>query len=440
MSTQIGAPRYLALILLVLLAACTPAPAPPPTSVPASPTRSPTTPPTPRATAPPPITAVPEPTVPPGALVLWAAVDASHLEALQRLIADESRSLGIDVQVYGKSADGLHTDLRAAGLGGLPLPDLIWGTQDDLGILRREGLLRSAADRLNAAAFIPATIAGATLERQRWGTPVAATGALFLLYNKRLVDQPPRTSDELIAAARKQTSGDHYGLVAGWAEPRWFIAWLTGMGGAALTPDGSPSLDTPQMTAALDLLKELRASGPPPPSSYEEGARLFAQGRAAFAIDGDWALTGYRGYTDTLDLGIAPLPIVPGTGRIAAPPLGGLYLMYNKALAGTRLDQAVALGAALAKPAAQARVARDLGLLPALRAALSDPAVKGDPALATAAVQLDGVAGLPPTSELRCAWDAIKAELPPVLLGDVAPEDAGRLMQTSAANCITSTP
>ncbi len=159
MSTQIGASRYLALILLILLAACTPAPAPPPTSVTAAPPSSPTAPPTPRPTAPPPITAVPEPTVPPGALVLWAAVDASYLEALQRLIADESRSLGIEVQVLGKSADGLHTDLRAATLGGLPLPDLIWGTQDDLGILRGEGLLQPAADRLNAAAFIPATIA-----------------------------------------------------------------------------------------------------------------------------------------------------------------------------------------------------------------------------------------------------------------------------------------
>jgi arabinogalactan oligomer/maltooligosaccharide transport system substrate-binding protein len=430
--------RVLTPILICLLAACSPAPAPIPT--PAGPTSLPSAPATPQPTAAPPVTAIVEPTAPPGALVLWAAATGPQLEALQHLVADASRAVGAEVQVIGKSADGLHADLRANALSGLPPPDLIWGTQDDLGILQREGMLQPARDRLNAAAFIPATIAGATVEGQRWGTPLAAQGALLLLYNRRLVDSAPRTSDELIVAARRLTIGDHYGLVAGWVEPRWFVAWLTGMSGAALARDGSPSLDTPQMVAALNLLKELRPSGPPPPSTYAEGAALFQQGRVAFAIDGDWSLADYRRYTDTLDLGIAPMPVVPATGRVAAGPLGGIYLMYGKTLAGTRLDLAITLGIALAQPAAQARIAHDLGLLPALRAALADPAVTGNPALAAAATQIDGAPGLPPTKALRCAWGAIKAELPPVLLGDTAQEDAGGLMQASATNCMASAP
>jgi arabinogalactan oligomer / maltooligosaccharide transport system substrate-binding protein len=431
--------RFLVLVLTLLLAACVPAPEPAPTASPPGATRPPATP-TPRPTAPPPVTAVPAPTAPPGALVLWAAADKSQQEALQRIIDGAVGPSGPEVQVVGKSADGLLADLRASALGGLPPPDLIWGTQDDLGILQQQGWLQPAGDRLNAAAFIPATVAGATVEGQRWGTPLAALGSLFLLYNKRLVDQPPRTSDELIVASRAFMSGNRYGLVAGWAEPRWLAAWLAGMGGAALAPDGTPSLDTPQMVAALNLLKELRPAGPPPPATYAEGAALFQQGRAAFALDGDWSLAEYRRYTDTLDLGIAPMPTVPGTGRIAAPPLGGIYLMYSKALAGTRLDRARALGAALAQPAAQARIAREMGLLPALRAALGDPAVAQNPALAAAAAQVDGAPGLPPTKGLRCAWDAIKAELPPMLLGETAQEDAARLMQASATNCMAGAP
>ena len=134
----------------------------------------------------------------------------------------------------------------------------------------------------------------------------------------------------------------------------------------------------------------------------------------------------------------APMPVVPSGGRVAAPPLGGIYLMYGKSLDGAQLAQARALGAALAQPAAQARIARELGLLPALRAALADPAVRDTPALAAAAAQIDGATGLPPTSALRCAWSAIAAELPPVLLGDVPQEDAGRLMQASATSCLTT--
>jgi len=58
--------------------------------------------------------------------------------------------------------------------------------------------------------------------------------------------------------------------------------------------------------------------------------------------------------------------------------------MYSRALEGPRLDQARALGRALAAPAAQARLAGELRLLPALRSALAGPAVTSDPALAAA--------------------------------------------------------
>jgi ABC-type glycerol-3-phosphate transport system substrate-binding protein len=428
-------------MLFVVIVSCAPAPPAPPPALPSAlptPTARPTVPPTPRPTAAPAVTAVVEPTAAPGALIVWAAAEGPRLEALRKLLADMSRAIGAEVQVVGKSQDGLHADLRAAVLSGLPLPDLIWGTQDDLGILRRQGLLQPTGDRLDAAAFLPATIAGATLDGERWGTPLAAQGALFLLYNKKLVDNVPRTSDELIVAARQQTGGDRYGLVAGWAEPRWLAAWLAGFGGAALAADGAPSLDTPQMVSALNLLKELRPSGPPPPSTYREGARLFRQGRAAFALDGDWSLEGYHDYTDTLDLGIAPMPLVAATGRPAAPPLGGVYLLYSKDLSGTQLDQARALGAALARRDAQARIAGELRLLPALRAALDDPAVQADPALAAAAAHAADAGGLPPTEALRCAWMAIAAELPPVLVGEVAQEEAAQLMQRSAANCLAT--
>jgi ABC-type glycerol-3-phosphate transport system substrate-binding protein len=367
---------------------------------------------------------------------MWAIASGPQLEALSRLVADLAQPIGVDTVVIGKSADGLLADIRADALAGLPPPDLIWGTQDELGLLQRDDLLQPAADKLAENALLPATVAGATLNNQRWGTPLAAQGYLLLLYNRKLVDSAPRTTDELITRARALTAGNTVGIVAAWAEPRWFAAWLNGFGGSTLGQDGRPTLDTPQTIAALNLLKELRTAGPPAPSTYDDGVQLFRQGRAAFAIDGDWSLAGYRAYTDTLDLGIAPLPVVPATQQIAAPALGGVYLMYSRALDGQRHDQALALGRALAAPDAQARIARDLKLLPALRATLADPAVTGDPALSAAAAQAAGAPGLPPTGALRCAWDAIGAELAPVLLGQLDQADAAREMQASADTCV----
>jgi arabinogalactan oligomer/maltooligosaccharide transport system substrate-binding protein len=262
--------------------------------------------------------------------------EGPRLEAIKQLVADLRRPSDVEVVVVGKSASGLVTDIRSDALAGLPPPDLVWSSTEDLGFLQREGMLQPADDGLEASAFLPAAIEGAMLDGQRWGTPLAAQGALLLLYNRALVDQPPRTTDELIVQSRARDRGDNYGLVAGWAEPRWLLAWLAGFGGAPLSANGQPTLDTPQMLSALNLLKELRVAGPPAPSTYEAGVKLFRQGRTAFALDGDWSLDHYRVYSDTLDMGIAALPTIPATGRTAVAPLGGIYLMYGRSLAGAR--------------------------------------------------------------------------------------------------------
>jgi arabinogalactan oligomer / maltooligosaccharide transport system substrate-binding protein len=430
--------RLLALLLVVVFAACSsapiaPTPAPPTTAavltIPA-PSQAP------RPTTRPPVTAVPETPAPPSALVLWAIAQGPELDALRALIGDLSIPLGAQVVVVGKTADGLLADLRADALAGLPPPDLIWGTQDELGLLQQDGMLQPPADGLDDGTFLPAVLAGATVGEQRWGTPVAAQGYLLLLFNRKLADNPPRTTDDLIARARQLTGGGRYGMVAAWAEPRWFTAWLHGFGGQPIDAAGAPTLDTPQMIAAMNLLKELRGSGPPPPVSYQDGVRTFRRGEAAFAIDGDWSLERYRAYSETLDLGIAPLPAVPATGRPATSTMGGIYLMFNRALSAPGLEQGRALARALVEPGSQARIARKLHRLPALRAALTDPAVTGDPALAAAAQQAEGAPGLPPTKQLRCAWDAIRAQLPPVILGEQSQEEAASAMQSSAQRCL----
>jgi ABC-type glycerol-3-phosphate transport system substrate-binding protein len=429
-------PRLALILPLFLFAACsfsTPQPPPAPTSVSVPSTPAPTA--APRPTALPPVTNVPETPAPPSALVLWAVAEGDELDALRQLVADLSLPLGADLVVVGKSADGVLADVRANALAGIPPPDLIWGTQDELALLREDELLQPAGDGLPDADFLPAVIEGATADGQRWGTPVAAQGYLLLLYNRKLVDGPPRTTDELIARSRELTGGGTYGLVSAWAEPRWYTAWLHGFGGAATDPNGAPTLDTPQALAALNLLRELRGSGPPPPSTYQDGLRLFRRGDAAFAIDGDWSLERHRANAETLDLGIAPMPIVPATGQPATSAMGGMYLMYNRALAGERLAQALALGRALAQPESQARIARDLHRLPALRSALADPAVAADAALAAAAEQAAGAPGLPPLQSLRCAWDAIRVALPPLLLGEQTQEDTARAMQADAQGC-----
>ena len=427
--------RYACALAIMLLAACSQPGAAPPTPAPA-PTVAPTTPatPLPSPTAPPTATPPPTPTPAPEPLTVWVAADEAHRDALTRLLTDAAAGTGVPVRITSGSPDAMIARLRVDQLDGRPPPDLIWGNGNDLAILRTMGLIQATRRTASPNDTLPAVITGATADGQQWGEPVAAQGFLLLLYNRKLVEYPPRTVDSLIATARANTGGNRVGLVAGWTEARWFALWLDMTGGTMLDADGMPLLDTPAVIAALDLLRTVRRYGPTPPSTYDEGARLFRRGRAALAIDGDWALESYRGLTETLELGIAPLPLT-SRGTPATAPLTGVYLMYGAALDASRLAQAEALAQTLREPAWQARIARDTGMLPASIAALSDPAVTDDPALAAAAQYARNAPGIPPDRPIRCAWDAIEAALSPFLLGKRTAAETASAMQQRADAC-----
>ncbi|MGC9039675.1 MAG: sugar ABC transporter substrate-binding protein [Roseiflexus sp.] len=406
-----------------------PTPLPEPSATPtatATPLPSPTTAPT--ATPPPTLTPAPEP------LTAWAAGDEARRDALARLLSEAAAAANVPIRIRSSTPDAMIARLRVDQIDGRPPPDVIWGDGNDLAILRTMGLIQAVRSTPAAEGTLPAVVVGATADDQQWGVPVGAQGFLLLLYNRKLVENPPRTIDALIAAARTNTGGGRFGLVAGWTEARWFALWLDITEGAMLDADGMPALDAPAVVSALELLRTLRRYGPTPPSTYDEGARLFRRGRVALAIDGDWALESYRGLTDTLELGIAPLPLA-NRGVPAAAPLTGVYLMYGAALDGQRLAQAETLAATLREPAWQARIARDLGMLPASIPALNDPAVTDDPALAAAATYAGNAPGIPPTRPIRCAWDAIEVELPPFLLGRRTAAETAAAMQRRAMAC-----
>jgi ABC-type glycerol-3-phosphate transport system substrate-binding protein len=363
-------------------------------------------------------------------LVIWAIAPREQQAAVTQVITETAQLQGISVIVAAKSADALAADLAAGDLAQLDPPDLIWGDADDLFLLYRLNRLQAAPDELNPDAIIPAAIIGSTAEGQRYGTPLGLRGFFLLLYNRNLVDSPPRTVDDLIVQARQQVRGGRVGLVAAWVESRWLEPWLQGLGSASIGDDGTPTLNTPAMLEALAILKSLRSAGPPPPSTYAAGAERFREGTAAFAIDGDWALSEYRSYTETLDLGIAPLPSI--NGRPALAPLEGVYLMYGKQLQGDDLDQAKILGQALASEATQRIITTRLGYLPIWRDLLHDPVVQSDPARAAAAQTALAAPGIPPLNGQRCAWEVGEGILPLFLLGDIDAEEAAARMQERA--------
>lgn len=364
--------------------------------------------------------------------MVWVAEEGAALDAARALLADAE---GGPVEAVARPPDGLRLSLATAALAGDPPPDLIWGDQEALAGLLADGLLQPAGEA--APDTLPALLTAATTDGELWGAPVAANGALLLLYNRGLVGGAPATSDELIVAARAAATPEVVGLVAAWQEAHWVLPWLHAYGGAPTDAAGTMlTIDTPATVEALNLVRVLYEAAEDDTTGYGAGRRMFARGLAAYALDGNWSLPDLAVVSDTLEFGIAPLPAVPATGRPAVAPLGGTYLMFHRDLAGAELERAQLLAAWLAGDAAQARVAGELGRLPARRGAIDDPAVTANPALAAAAARAAVAPGLPPTPAVRCAIFGIDVWLPSVITGTREPAEAATLMQREAEACV----
>ncbi len=394
-------------------------------------------------------TASPTPTPEPQRLTLWTSAQGDELQLISKLTREAGQQADMVIEVVALTETALRVELLAADLAGGPLPDVIWGSQDDLAELLLDEQLQPI-DMPNANDFLPALVAGATLDTQVWGVPLAARNPLLLLYNRALVQQPPDTTDALIVASRAFVTESEpdaaedarYGLVSAWNEARWFVPWLNGFNGRLTTPDGTrPLLDTPEMVAALNLLRELYAAAPPEQQQYSEAQAIFAAGQAAFAIEGAWAIDMYRQVDQpdaALDLALAPLPQVPATGQTAAPLLSGSYLMWHRDLPADKRDSAQFLADYLTTPEVQERLVERLGVLPALRETLTAAVVADNEVLAVAAAQAEAAAPLPPTRAARCALHAIDMHIPLLLDKETEQdsEETASAMQQTAEQCL----
>ncbi len=412
------------LLCLALAVACAAPPAPPAPVAEVS-TAMPTVEPSPTARP----ASSPTPATRP--LRLWVAESDAALATIRALVADYTASSGVAIDLVAKVPDTLRMSVGGVGLTGDPPPTMIWADQEALAGLLADGQLQpvpAVGDPL------PGLLTDATANGTLWGVPLTAQGELLLLYNRTIAATPPTTSDELITRSRAGGAG----LVMAWDEPRWLLPWLYGFGGAPTGgPDGGVTLDTPEMRSALGLLRELAVASPAVVQSYRGGQRWFGTGEVAFAVDGDWALPEYRTLTETLDLGVAPLPVIPATGRRAVSLIGGNFLLFPRDLGGADLGRAAAFAAFLAAPEAQLRLARELGRLPASQHALGDSAVRANPALAAAAALASGAPGLPPTKVARCALFGMKVWLPNLLKGTLNQAETATAMQQEADACVT---
>lgn len=344
---------------------------------------------------------------------------------------------GVTINVVDHDTESLREDFQTASLAGDP-PQLLWTVNDHAGPFTVADLIQPVQDMYNADEFVePLELAG-----DYWGVPISSGNHLMLMYNRSLISEPPANTDELISMSQEVMAGneDVYGIVYNSLEAFWLVPWLGGFGGQVFAEDGvTPNLDTDAMVNTLQFLYDLEHTHGivPEGSDYSTIDTLFQEGRAAMAINGDWAINQYRNALGD-DFGVAPIPMVSSTGQMPAPYTSGKYFMVAAGVEGEQLALIQDFIAFATSEEQQLRLVEEVGVLPARLSVLDNPIVTDDPLLTASAEQMTYGVPMPSVVEMRAIWDAIGTEQNLVLGEDKDPAAAASDMQNIAETTISN--
>ncbi len=365
----------------------------------------------------------------------------------------------VHVRALYKETEELRSGFQAAALAGGG-PELIYGPSDVFGALQTMGVVQDMGP------WFPAKLRGDFVDGALTYLPAKGDAAkkdlvqvadrfgnhLALVYNRRFITEPPKTTDELVALAVKNTideDGDghkeRYGLVWNFTEPFFGIPFLTGFGGwvfaqplsqsieqVAKATQPTPSLDTPQAITAWTFLQSLTKQGVAPQHcDYELADSLFKTGRAAMIINGDWSWADYLN-TPGIDAAIAVLPTVNSTGQPMRTMFSPKGYSLNVNTPPNLATVAMAFVRHMTSDAVQQRIVHELRMLPVRKSLQSDPLFETDSTLQTSLAQLKNGRLMPVDTELRAVWDAMRPPYQALVANAMTPSDAAAAMQRGA--------
>ena len=374
-------------------------------------------------------------------LILWTKEDTDALDWNNSLVEEFMKANpDITIELVKKlNVEVLREDFLTASLAGAA-PDILWTVSDHAGPFVAAGIVEAVDNFFDLNMYVDSAMDAVKLEGKYWGIPISNGNQLMLLYNKKLIAEAPKDTDELFTVGKKLIIGGNYALVWNQTEPFWLVPWLGGFKGKVFAEDGvTPTLNTPEMVATLKFLHDMKfdAKIVPLECDYDGADTLFKEGKAAMIINGDWSIGSYVSVLGD-DLGVARIPKVSATGEWPKPYTSGVYFMLTEGISGDKLKAAQDFIGFVSTKEKQLEMVKLLNRLPAVKEVLGDPLIADNPILKGSADQMVVGTPMPTVLEMRCNWDSMKPEMLAVLADTKSPEDAAKLMQSSAESCIKS--
>jgi arabinogalactan oligomer/maltooligosaccharide transport system substrate-binding protein len=376
-------------------------------------------------------------TTDPVAITYWTKEGDTSLVYVKALADAYTAAFpNVTFDVVNKDVETLRQDFQTASLAGNQ-PDLLWTVADHVGPFTAANLILPLDGLVDTGVYLPNAVAAVQAGGKTWGVPISYGNQLMLYWNKGLAgDTAPADTAALVAKAKELTDGaKKYGIVFNQTESFWLVPFLGGENGSVFASDGvTPTLNTPEMTAALQLLYDWKFTDKimPKEADYNVADGMFKDGTAGMIINGDWAMGDYKkAWGDKL--GVGPIPQITGAGQ-PKPYTAGAFYMVPKNVANDANKQCVVLDFIKwsTNQDNQIQMVKDLARLPALVTAIDDPIVTGDALLAGAAEAVKLGVPQPTNLEMRCVFDSMTAGVRDMFGNGAKPADVAAAMQKSA--------
>jgi len=306
-------------------------------------------------------------------VTFWHAYGTGSAEetAMTALVAQAQKDLpNITINVLQIPFNDIFNKYRtdvAAGGG----PDMFIAPNDSLGDDARAGLLADITDLLKGKldGVAPLAVDGMSLDGKIYGVPESLK-AVALYYNKSMLPNPPKTTDELMTLFKdgKTPASVSFGCYHHWG-------FYNAFGGQIFDSNWKFVADQGGVTDAFTYLNDLyqiaKTNGWP--KNDGDAAAPFKEGKIAMTTNGNWALGDYKTALGD-NLGVVSLP--KGPKGPASPLLGvdGFYINPNS----QNKEAAIEVALYLTNKASQTAMMTDAGHVPARTDVdVTDPLLKG---------------------------------------------------------------
>ncbi len=370
-------------------------------------------------------------------LVIWHQKTGAERIFFEALVADYNQdNPDVKIRALYREGEELRNSFIIAAVAGQG-PDLVFGPADNVGVFSETQTIRPWGEVLSQDFFDLFTPDGIVRWRGHpWMVADQVGNQLMLVYDRALIDQPPETLDELISLSRRITAAGEnprprYALTWNYAEPYFFIPFLTGFGGWIMDANDNPTLDTPQTRQALQFILDLRDKYQVIPryEDYNTANLMFLRRRAAMIINGPWSWAEYGVPERSM---LALLPVNTATGLRCRPILAAKGYCLNINTPPAKFDLVRRVLHHLTGEEVQLRMATHLFTTPTLKTVIKSREFLDNPVSQLALEQSRHAIPMPLTPRLRYIWDGIRGPYRQVIAGEITPAEGARRMQEGA--------